>query len=127
MRLSIIRIIFFKEITEALRDRVTLFVLVGLPLLIYPLAMVAIGGVAKHLEAVQDRQVNTVAVWGAGAAPLFDRLNATNSYLTLERWRGIPAALRAELEAGRLPLPARTNLPPTRVERHPGLATLGAP
>ena len=37
MRPRIIWTIFRKEITEALRDRITLLVLVGLPLLIYPL------------------------------------------------------------------------------------------
>ena len=69
MRLSIIWIIFRKEITEALRDRVTLLVLVGLPLLIYPLSIMTMTGVTKYQAAVEERQVNTVAVWGGGASP----------------------------------------------------------
>ena len=39
MRPRIIWTIFCKEITEALRDRVTLLVLVGLPLVLYPVTL----------------------------------------------------------------------------------------
>ena len=49
MRPHILWTIFRKELTEALRDRVTLLVMIGLPLLIYPLALC-------HLEGGEQRQ-----------------------------------------------------------------------
>jgi hypothetical protein len=111
MRPRIIWIIFCKEITEALRDRVTLLVLVGLPLVLYPVMFVTTSRVAEHTAMVEDRRVSTVAVWGVGASPLLDWLAPTNNRLKLEPWRGIPASLRRELEAGRLP-PAHPGHPP---------------
>ena len=116
MRLPIIWIIFCKEITEALRDRITLLVLVGLPLLIYPLGMLMTVGVTKHQAAVEDLQVSTVAVWGVGATPLVAWLTPTNNRLKLERWQDIPALLRSQLEAGRLQLASKTNLPSAPTE-----------
>jgi len=126
MRLPIIWIIFCKEITEALRDRITLLVLVGLPLLIYPLAVMTMTGVTKHQAAVEDRQVNTVAVWGVGAAPLLDWLAPNTNRFKLERWQNIPATVRSELEAGRLQPPAstQTHAPASPIAVRPGLARL---
>jgi sodium transport system permease protein len=111
MRPRIIWTIFRKEITEALRDRVTLLVLVGLPLVFYPVMFVTTSQVTEHRALVVDRRVSTVAVWGVGASPLLDWLAPTNNRLKLEPWQGIPASLRRELEAGRLP-PAQPGHPP---------------
>ena len=127
MRLSIIWIIFRKEITEALRDRVTMFVLIGLPLLLYPLGLLTTIGVTQHFAAVEDRQVSNVAVWGVGAAPLFDWLTPTNHQLKLERWENIPATLRSELEAGRLEPAVKTNLPTREVNLGIGLGQRQVP
>lgn len=126
MRLPIIWIIFCKEITEALRDRITLLVLVGLPLLIYPLAVVSITKVSEHEAAVEDRQINTVAVWGVGATPVFDWLAPGTNRLKLERWLEIPAPLRSQLEAARLQPPAQTNQPAAQTRPHVGLAKLAS-
>ena len=123
MRLPIIWIIFCKEITEALRDRVTLLVLVGLPLLIYPLAVIWLPGVTKPRAAVEDRQENTVAVWGMWAIPLIDWLATDSNHLTLEQWQHIPATLRRELETCRLRPPASTNSPAARPELRLGLTS----
>ncbi|MEI2725740.1 MAG: ABC transporter permease subunit/CPBP intramembrane protease [Verrucomicrobiota bacterium] len=125
MRLSIIWIIFCKEITEALRDRITLLVLVGLPLLIYPLSIMTMMGVTKHQAAVEERQVNTIAVWGVGGTALLDWLAPSTNRFKVERWQAIPASLRSELEAGRLPPPPpRTNVPAAPNLRRPGLPRL---
>lgn len=102
MRARIICTIFCKEITEALRDRVTLLVLVGLPLVFYPVVFVTTSQVTEHRAMIVDRRVSTVAVWGVGVSPLLDWLAPTNNRLKLELWQGIPASLRRELEAGRL-------------------------
>src|ERR1035437_3271080 len=103
MRPHIVWTIFRKEITEALRDRVTLLVLVGLPLVTYPLAFVMTSQVTEHRARAEDRRVSTVAVRGVGAAPLLDWLAPTNNRFKLAPWQGIPASLRGELEAGRMP------------------------
>ena len=124
MRLPIVWIIFCKEITEALRDRVTLLVLVGLPLLIYPLAIFTTTSVANHQAAVEDRQVTTVAVWGVGATPLVDWLTLTNSRLRTERWLGMPDQLRTQLVAGRLQPPPPTRSPSLAAEARLGLGRL---
>lgn len=108
MRPRIVWTIFRKEITEALRDRLTLLVLVGLPLLVYPLTLMTTVQVTKHRAMVEERRVSTLAVWGVGASPLLDWLAATNSRLRLQPWLGIPSSLRNELEAGRLPPPPRS-------------------
>jgi len=126
MRLRIIWIIFCKEMTEALRDRTTLLVLMGLPLLIYPLAVVTLTGVTKHLATVENRHVNTVAVWGVGATPLLGWLTPSDNHLTFERWLGIPAAIRSDLEAGRLQSPAWTNWVSAGPGRRTGLSILQA-
>src|SRR5947209_19466867 len=42
MRWSIIRIIFVRELRDQLRDRRTLFMIAGLPLLLYPILGVAV-------------------------------------------------------------------------------------
>jgi sodium transport system permease protein len=119
MRARVVWTIFRKEITESLRDRVTLLVLIGLPLLIYPLSLVTITQVTKRQSAVEDRQVASVAVWGVGAEPMLDWLAAPTNRLKLERWRGMPSPLRRDLEAGRLQ-PGQT--PPPAAPRKTGLA-----
>lgn len=64
MRPHIVRTIFRKELTEALRDRVTLLILIGLPLVLYPLLIVGMTKVSKSRETVEERRVSQVAVWG---------------------------------------------------------------
>jgi len=112
MRWHIIWTIYRKELTEALRDRVTLLVLIGLPLLLYPLGTFTTFQVAKQQITSEQRRVLKVAVWGVGGVPLYDWLSPTNQRLKLERWLGAPASLRGELEAGRMQPPPQTNPPP---------------
>ena len=119
MRPHILWTIFRKELTEALRDRVTLLVMIGLPLLIYPLALFSTFQVTKHQAAVEDQRVYKIAVWTVGAKPLFDWLTPTNNRLNLAPWLGISDGLRSELEAGRLKPPVRTNPPPTQSSIYP--------
>jgi sodium transport system permease protein len=114
MRPHIIAIIFRKEVTEFLRDRVTLFAVVGLPLLLYPLGMLLLGPLleAKITALQAPPPVSTVAVWGTGAEALIHWLAATNKFYKLELGKGLPASLRREMEAGRWEPPVRTNPPP---------------
>jgi sodium transport system permease protein len=114
MRLRILLTILRKELTEALRDRVTLIVLIGLPVLIYPLVIFTAMQMTKRQAAEEDRRVFNVAVWGAGADGLVDWLNPSTNRLRLERWLGMPDSLRAEMESGQLQPPHQTNRPPSR-------------
>ena len=126
MRPGIIWTIFRKEITEALRDWVTLLVLVGLPIVIYPLTAAVMVMVMEHQVAMEDRRIVNVALWGVGAAPLVGWLTPTNNQLKLERWRGIPASLQAELEAGRLQPPTDTHPSSEPFDLRFGLGSLPA-
>jgi sodium transport system permease protein len=121
MRPHIVWTIFRKEITEALRDRVTLLVMLGLPILVYPLAILLMTQLMKRHFATEDRRVSNVVVWGVGAAPLRAWLERTNTQLKLEPWTGMPPSLRHELEAGRLQPPVRTNSRPRQLEVRLGL------
>lgn len=104
MRLRIIATIFRKEITEALRDRLTLMVVVVLPLLIYPLMILGMSKLRESQELAQEERPSQIAVWGQAPAELIDWLKRTNA-LVLEDWKGAPESLRSELEAGTLQPP----------------------
>lgn len=114
MRWHIIWTIFRKELTEALRDRITLVVLVGLPILIYPVAIFSAMQMSKHQSAVEDRRVFKVAVWGVGAEGLIDSMRPPTNRVALERWLGIEEPLRKDFEAGRIQPPTQTNDPSER-------------
>src|SRR5687767_8870269 len=102
MRLRIIATIFRKEITEALRDRLTLIVVVLLPLLIYPLMIIGMGKLRESQELAQEERPSQVAVWGPAPAELMDALKRTNA-LALAEWKGAPESLKREFETGHIP------------------------
>lgn len=106
MRLSIIRTIAAKELQEALRDRRTLFVMVGIPLLLYPLSMIGMSKLQESQEEAQKARQSRVAVWGEAPAALRQRLADAASMLQAQPWEGAPEAIRADLAAGRLAAPA---------------------
>lgn len=104
MRLPVVWTIYRKELTEALRDRITLLMVIGLPMLLYPLLFIGITKVQKTQEATEDKRASKIAVWGAAPAPLLDWLKRTNT-LALESWRGMPEPLRRDFESGKFPPP----------------------
>ena len=69
VRWSIIRLIWLRELRDQLRDRRTLFMVAGLPVLLYPILGVA---VLKFAVGFVDRQLITLA-----AAPLAARHNGS--------------------------------------------------
>ncbi|HXG46085.1 MAG TPA: ABC transporter permease subunit/CPBP intramembrane protease, partial [Methylomirabilota bacterium] len=101
MRAHIVRTIFRKELTEALRDRVTLLILIGLPLVLYPLLIVGVTRVSKTREAAEERRVSQVAVWGTLPPALQEWFDRTNR-VALHPWKSIPSDLRADFETGRI-------------------------
>src|SRR5437763_6046910 len=65
MRWSIIRVIWLRELRDQLRDRRTMFMIVVLPLLIYPLAGL---GVMQFASGFLQKQ-SVIGVWGADYLP----------------------------------------------------------
>jgi sodium transport system permease protein len=100
MRPQIVWTIFRKEITEAMRDRLTLIVMLGLPILIYPLLVTLLARIQRTHEAAEDKRVSNVAVWGE-ADQLIEFLRRINT-LKLELWKDIPAELSRAFDAGDL-------------------------
>ena len=76
MRCSIVRTILVKELRETLRDRRTLLLTVGLPVLLYPLAILAFTRIAESGEDAIEAGRSAVAVWGTLPAPVERQLAA---------------------------------------------------
>jgi len=89
MRPHIIWTIFRKEITEALRDRVTLAVVILLPLLLYPLVFMGMAKIQKSEESTAEKRISRIAIWGDAPARVLEWLQRTNIF-TVEpglEWR----------------------------------------
>ena len=80
MRLSIIRIVFLKELREMLRDRRSLTIMFGIPLVLYPLLTIVIGFVGVTKQKQLTATAVKVAVVNPQAAPhLIDLLNGKDA------------------------------------------------
>jgi sodium transport system permease protein len=99
MRLHIVWSIFRKEITEALRDRLTLIVVLALPILIYPLVVTSLARIARTQEEVEDKRVSQVVIWGEPVPSLVAFLEKTNT-MKVQVEREIPQKLRRAIETG---------------------------
>src|SRR6266536_3092725 len=66
MRWSIIRVIWLRELRDQLRDRRTVFMIVVLPLLIYPLAGL---GLMQFAAGGIFQKQSVVGVWGEEYLP----------------------------------------------------------
>lgn len=64
VRLRVVRSIFLKEIKETLRDKKTLFLLVAIPLIFYPLLLVLVTEVALSQSEKIEERVGYVAIEG---------------------------------------------------------------
>jgi sodium transport system permease protein len=105
MRLRIVWTIFRKEITETLRDRRTLLMMVGLPVLLYPLMMIGLTKLQRsHVEA-QEARASKIALWGDVETELSDWLSQTN-VLSVESWGAAPDSVREAFEAGKVSPPS---------------------
>jgi sodium transport system permease protein len=109
MRPRIIWTIFRKEITETLRDRRTLLMMVGLPLLLYPLMIIGLSKLGESQEEAREARISKVGVWGEWPPGLIEALDKSGS-LSFEGWAGVSDSLKKALQAGKLkPFPAMTN------------------
>ncbi|HYO08859.1 MAG TPA: ABC transporter permease subunit/CPBP intramembrane protease [Tepidisphaeraceae bacterium] len=82
MRLRIIKIVFLKELREMLRDRRSLTIMFGIPLVLYPLLTVVIASVGMSKKKEFAEKPARVAVVNERAAPqLMERLVRPDSGL----------------------------------------------
>ncbi len=96
MRLHIVWTIFRKEIVETLRDRRTLLMMVGLPILLYPLMIIGVSALQESQVEEREGRSSRVAVWGEAPADLLESLRATGK-LALKPWAGASGDLRQRL------------------------------
>jgi len=105
MRLNMVRTIAVKELREALRDRRTLFIMVGIPILMYPLMLIGMSKLEESQEAAQKARVSRVAVWGDSTSTLLERLARNKDKLEPLVWEGVPADIREKLTKGLVKAP----------------------
>ena len=83
MQFAVVKIVFLKELREMLRDRRSLIVMFGVPLLLYPLLTIGISGLMHSQERRLTDRVYKVAVQnGAWAPHLLDLMSAPASGVT---------------------------------------------
>ena len=90
-----------------LRDRLTLLVVIALPLLVYPLLILGITKVTESQTATLQAQPSKIALWGESAAALTNWLARTNTIL-LQPWRGATDEVREGLLSGTLRPPTNS-------------------
>ncbi|MBC8001367.1 MAG: CPBP family intramembrane metalloprotease, partial [Opitutaceae bacterium] len=105
MRPQIVWTIFRKEITEALRDRLTMTVVVVLPILLYPLMVMMLGKLQSTQAETEEQRVSQVAIWGDAPAALLNWLGSTNN-VEVKPWAGAPSDVKTGLQGGRFQPPA---------------------
>ena len=106
IRLHYVWIIVRKEFLEALRDRRTLFILIVLPILLYPMLVTLISRLQESQEAEQKAKASRVALWGELPADMRQRLEKDGK-LVLSEWTGAPAPLKQRLLTGAITPPPK--------------------
>jgi sodium transport system permease protein len=104
IRPQIVWTIWKKEISETLRDRRTLFFMLVLPVLLYPLLIMGFSRLAESESEATLAQPSTVALWGR-VPPALERELASRPRLTLRRDVAMPDSVRALMADGGLQPP----------------------
>jgi sodium transport system permease protein len=65
MRPAIVLAVLAKELLETLRDRRTVVMMIGLPLLLYPLLVIGAGRLQQWRRGALESRASNVIVWGA--------------------------------------------------------------
>ncbi|AKT37638.1 ABC transporter permease subunit/CPBP intramembrane protease [Chondromyces crocatus] len=95
LRFSIVWTILCKELQETLRDRRTLFRLILLPVILYPIFAIGISKLLGSESAARAARPSVVAVWGRLPASFEQTLKETKR-IEIQPWAGIPEALRRD-------------------------------
>ncbi len=101
MRPRLAWIIYRKELLDSLRDRRTLVMMLGIPVLLYPMLMMGMAKLQESQSEAREARRSVVAVWGRMPDTLEARLRG-NAKLELKVDLDYPAALRSEVAAGRV-------------------------
>lgn len=120
MRPSIILTIARKELLETLRDRRTLFMMVGLPILLYPMLIIAFSWFQESQDEAREERRSTVAVWGEAPSPLLNSLREA-SRIDVAPGAALPGDVRRGLASGALSAPPATRRPGARADEEPTL------
>ncbi len=104
MRPRMLLIIAQKELREALRDRRTLFMMIALPILLYPLLILGMSRLQEGQQAAQTARNSRVALWGELSLDL-EAAFKRNGRVEVMPWKSAPDAVRASLEMGQLNAP----------------------
>ena len=99
MRLAPVLTIARKELLEILRDRRTLMLMIGLPVLVYPLMMIGFSKLQESQSDAQEARQSVVAVWGTLPGGLPAAL-AADHQLVVRPGEGLAGDVRAAFEAG---------------------------
>ena len=98
MRFAIAYALFRKDLLEALRDRRTLALLVGVPMLLYPLLLVGSALMAGAANQKLQEQPLKLAVWGPAPAALLEEIGKAERVEWVERRDAIPEAPAREAQ-----------------------------
>ncbi len=104
MRPGILLTIAAKELREALRDQRTLFMMIALPILLYPLLILGMSRLQEGQQAAQTARDSRVALWGELTLDL-EAAFKRNGRVELLPWKSAPEGVRAGLEMGQLQPP----------------------
>lgn len=103
IRLDIIRIVFMKELREMLRDRRSLAVMFGLPLVLYPLIAIGVSTLASSKQQEYKEKPARVAVENAADAPeLVEQFRKKGTGIQLEDSPPPADAISKKLQLGEL-------------------------
>lgn len=115
IRWQMVWALFRKEALEALRDRRTLFMMIGLPVLLYPLLFVGAGAFQRSEMAAADARQSHIAIWSDPAAPTLAAVLRKDRRLAIaENDAGFTPAVREAWASGRYtppPVPAGATPP----------------
>src|SRR5688572_7406917 len=107
MRLPIIKTVFRKELREMLRDRRSLAVMFGIPLVLYPVLTIALASLAgSRIAGLKEQRYNVVVVNPMGAPELMRRLTDEKSGLRIVAPPGATTAPTAAPTAAPATAPA---------------------
>lgn len=101
IRLAVILAIVRKELIETLRDRRTLFRMVMLPILLYPVLALGLSRLEGSATEAREARASRVAVWGELPAAAASAL-AAEGMIEEAPWQAAPAEVRRDLEGGKL-------------------------
>src|SRR5437764_4806171 len=74
MRFSIVRIVFLKELREMLRDRRSLTIMFGIPLVLYPILLLLVGTIGSSKKKQFTETPARVTIINPVAAPQLVKL-----------------------------------------------------